>query len=476
VSDHVGTTDPPLLERLDEQGVRAIHEASMHIITRLGIQLDHERARAVFRASGATVHDDNVVTVPRDVIENSVAAAPSEFVLHARNPEKNVTVGGNGDPVRAPGFGPPHVHTAEGGRRRARLSDYEALTKLAHAEDAINCTGYSVCEPANVDQREKHFAMLRRSLTLSDQPVMASARGENCARQCLDMVGIAVGDRELQEPYVAGLVNTVPPRRIDTEMLGGLLTYAEAGQPVLVSSFTMAGASGPETLPASLAQANAENLVGVALAQLINPGTPVVYGVPASNIDTRHGSLSIGSPESALVVSIAAQLGRHYGVPTRAGGGLTDAKSVDYHSGFESQLVQTVTDMSGVDYVLHAAGILGSYETVSPEKFVLDCEALRYLDRFRQGFSIDPEKLRLDRMADVEPAGHFLGATREFFDPSVVDRRSHADWADAGRQSTVDRAADRVRQQLEDYERPQLDSDVERELDRYVASRGQPAE
>jgi trimethylamine--corrinoid protein Co-methyltransferase len=478
-----GTAGIPPLERLEEGGVEAIHEASLHVLETIGIQLNHDRARAVFRDHGAETHGDNVVTVPRDVVENSLAAAPPQFTLHARNPANDLTVGGDGQPVRAPGYGPPHVHTAADGRRRARLSDYERLTKLAHAEDGINCTGYSVCEPADVDGPDRHFEMLHRSLTLSDQPVMASARGGRRARECLDMVGIAVGDRDLRRPYVTGLVNTVPPRRLGAEMLAGLLAYAEAGQPLLVSSLTMAGASGPETLPGSVVQANAETVAGIVLAQLVNPGTPVIYGLPASAIDSRHGSLSIGSPESALVVSVAAQLGRHYGLPTRAGGGLTDAKTVDYQGGFESALLQAVTDMSGVDYVLHAAGILGSYETVSPEKFVLDCETLRYLDRFRRGFDLDAEQFRLDRIAAVEPGGHFLDGNRplddrhrEFHRPSVADKRSHGDWASDGGRSAFELARDRVREHLDAYRRPHMDADVERDLDRYVRTRGRSAE
>ncbi|MEF8783689.1 MAG: trimethylamine methyltransferase family protein [Haloarculaceae archaeon] len=476
------TSDPPPLRRLDGAALDALHDATMHVLEAIGIQLNNERAREVFRDHGAEVDEDNVVTVPRDVIEECLAAAPSQFTLHGRNPEKDLTVGGDGGPVRAPGYGPPHVYTSEDGRREARLSDYERLTKLAHVEDVINCTGYSVCEPADLDQRHKHFEMLRRSLTLSDQPVMASAHGERRARECLDMVGIAVDDRDLSKPYVTGLVNTVPPRRIDAEMLAGLLTYAEAGQPLLVSSLTMAGASGPESLSGSIAQANAETIMGIALAQLVNPGTPVVYGLPASTIDARYGSLSIGSPESALVVSVAAQLGRYYGLPARAGGGLTDAKTVDYQSGFESAFVGAVTEMAGVDYALHAAGILESYGTVSPEKFVLDCEVLRYLDRFRRGFSVDAGSFQLDRIEAVEPGGHFLDgpslgdASGEFHRPTAVDKRSHADWAAAGGQSAFELARDRVRRRLDAYQRPHMDSDIERELDRYVRARGRTAE
>jgi trimethylamine--corrinoid protein Co-methyltransferase len=467
------------IDRLEAKGVRAIHEASMHIVESVGIQFGHDRARDVVRAHGGEVHDDDVVTLPRDVVEDAIDAAPSRFTLRGRNPETDLLVGGDGGPVRAPGYGPPNVYTHGDGRRRARLADYETLTKLAHVEDVINCSGYSVCEPVDVDRRSKHFEMLTRSLTLSDQPVMASAYGERRARECLDMVGIAVGDRDLSKPYVAGLVNTVPPRSIDAEMLGGLLTYAECGQPLVVSSFTMAGASGPGTLPASMAQANAENLAAITLAQLVNPGTPVVYGVPSSTVDPQHGSLSIGSPESALFAAMTAQMGRYYGLPSRAGGGLTDAKGLDYQGGFESMFVQAVTDLAGVDYVLHAAGILESYDTVSPEKFVLDCEALRYLDRFREGVAVDADSCQLDRIAEVDPAGHFLdGAGLDsaggFYRPSVVTRRSYEDWAENGSRSAFELGRERVRDQLDRYRKPPIDAAVERDLREYV-DRREPA-
>jgi trimethylamine--corrinoid protein Co-methyltransferase len=481
VNEQRGVTTGTPLSRMDEAGVDAIHEASMRILGTIGIQCNHDGARAVLRDAGAEADDEDVVTIPRDVVEDSLDTAPAQFTLHARDPEKSLTVGGGGPPVRAPGYGPPHVYTAADGRRRARLSDYGRLTRLAHTEDAINCTGYSVCEPVDVRGPERHFEMLWRSLTLSDQPVMASAHGRERARECLDMVGIAVGDRDLCRPYVAGLVNTVPPRRLDGEMLAGLLAYAEAGQPLVVSSLTMAGASGPGTLPAALAQANAEALAGITIAQLVNPGTPVVYGIPASNIDTRHGSLSIGSPESALVVTAAAQLGRRYGLPTRAGGGLTDAKTVDYQSGFESALLQAVTDMSGVDYVLHAAGILESYETVSPEKFVLDCETLGYLDRFRQGIDVSAGRCRLDRIAAVDPGGHYLdteplGDAGEFHRPAVADKRAHSEWDAGGAKSAFELARDRVESRLAAYERPQMDPGIERDLERYVEARGPAAD
>lgn len=475
--------DLPALDRLDEDGVAAVHEASMDIVEHVGVKVDHERARRLFEASGADVDGNGVVTVPRDVVEDCVAAAPSEFTLHARNPEQDVSVGGDGPPVRAPGYGPATVRTYDEGRRPSRLSDYEALLKLAHSEDVVTCAGYNLCELNDVDRDRRHLTMMERALALTDKPVMGSTYGAERARECMELVGIAVDDPDLRKPYVAGLVNTAPPRSLDETMLGGLMAYAERGQPPVISSLTMAGASGPATLAASVAQANAENLMGITLAQLVNPGTPVVYGLPSSNVDVRYGSLSIGSPESALFVAVAGQLGRYYDLPTRGGGGLSDAKTVDYQSGMESMLVQALTAFSGIDFVLHAAGILESYSTISPEKFVLDCEALRYLDRFRRGFAVDRQSFAPHLLSDVEPAAHFLGephtevhSEAEFYRSEVMDKRSHGGWADAGRKTAFELGRDRLASRLDEYRAPPMAPDTGRELAAYVADRGGAAD
>ncbi|MEF8851916.1 MAG: trimethylamine methyltransferase family protein [Haloarculaceae archaeon] len=505
----MGNSDTPTaapFDGLDAADLDAVHEASMYIVEELGIQFNHERAQAVVADHGGSVDADGVVTLPRDLLMEAVGRAPSTFTLHARDPAKSVTVGGDGAPVRAPSYGPATIHTyggqtgatadgeAGGGaaderpgrdgadyslgaanyeRRDATLADYERLVKLAHAEDAMTCAGYSICRPTDVPRPERHVETLARTLTLTDKPVMGPTRGADRAQTCVEMVGLATGDPALSEPRVAGLVNTTPPRSVDGATLGGLLTYADHGQPLVVSSFTMAGASGPPTVAASLAQANAENLAVIALTQLVTPGTPVVYGVPSATIDDRYGSLSIGGPESALFVALAGQLARYYHLPSRGGGALSDAKAVDYQSGFESAFVGTVTAVSDLDFVLNAAGVLESYAAVSPEKFVLDCELLGSLDRVREGVTVDAETLSLDRIADADPASHFLddgdGEVRPFHRPAVVDKRAHGDWAGDGRRSAFELGHERVQHLLDEYERPAMDPESERELAAFVA-------
>lgn len=466
------TTSTPIIDRIPAKGVAAIHEASMHLIETVGIRFDHPVAQGILADHGATVDDAGVVTMPPSVVEECIDRAPSEFTLHARNPDNDVTCG-SGRPVRAPAYGPATVRRFDDGRRRARLADYEDVAKLAQMASPINCTGYELCQPTDVETSVQHLAMLKRSLELTDMPVMGSPYGRKRAEDCLELVGIAVDDPDLAKPYVGALVNTVPPRSLDRKMLGGLMAYARHGQPVIVSSFAMAGASAPASLAAALAQVNAENLAGITLAQLVNPGTPVVYGVPSSTVDSRYGSLAIGNPESMLFVAAAGQLARHYGLPSRAGGALTDAKPVDFQAGFESSLIQAATALCGIDMVLQAAGLLESYAAISPEKFVLDCEVWRYIDRFEAGFAIDADTLALDLMGTVDPADQFpnedLGPARNrTYRSEVIDKRAHDDWERDGAKSAYELAHDRVTTNLEAYEPPALDPDTLEAMDDFV--------
>jgi trimethylamine--corrinoid protein Co-methyltransferase len=463
----------PQPEQLTLEEVELVHERTMTILSKIGIRVDHEEAREILADHGATV-EEATVTLPRSLVEDCIESAPSSFTLHARNPDNDVQVG-EGDPVTAPAYGPPNVRTYEDGRRPSTLDDYETLVKLAHSEDVIRCVGYNCCEPNDVDQEVKHVEMVERSLRLSDKPVMSSNYGADRARATMTMAGIANGDPDLEKPYVVGLANSVPPRRWDEKMTGGLLEHARHGQPVVVAPGVMASASGPATLAGTLALTNANSLFGVVMTQVVQEGAPVVYGCPSSNIDVRYGSFAIGSPEGGLAISFTGQMGRYYDLPTRSGGALTDSKTVDDQAGAESMRQLSLTMQADVDFVLHAAGILESYSTVSPEKFVLDCERLRHLERFRAGYDLTEESFALDLIEEVAPDDHFLNrrhtlehSKSEFYFSELFDRQSHSDWQDDGEPDAFERGHERVQTLLDEYERPAMPSDVERDLDSFT--------
>lgn len=467
------TTGVQNLERLSTAGVERIHDASMTILADIGINVDHEEARRLLDEAGCTIEDD-IVTFPPGLVEEAVETAPASFTLHGRGDDTAVEVGGDGR-VIAPSGSPPNVVKFDEPRRPSNLDDYEELLKLAHVEDTITCSGGTICEPNDVDQAVKHIETVHRHLVFSDKPLMGSSYGGDRAAACIEMTGIANDDPEMSRPYIISVANSVSPRTWDTRMCGGLIEYASHGQPVIVAPAVMAAASGPATLAGAMALGNAEILAGLTIAQQVNPGTPIVYGLPSSNVDVRYGSFSIGSPEGALFVSFAGQMSRFYDLPCRAGGGLTDAKTMDDQGGTEAMFQLMTSFLSGIDFVLHGAGILDSYSTASPEKFILDCDRIRYLQRFEEGFEISEETLALDLIEEVEPGGHFLNKRHtmehcktEFLIPDVYDRKSFDDWEENGSKSAYERAHERRVDLLQEYERPSMDSDIQADLEQFV--------
>jgi trimethylamine--corrinoid protein Co-methyltransferase len=308
----------------------------------------------------------------------------------------------------------------------------------------------------------------------SDKPFIGSTEGALGANHTLEMAHILFGE-QLERPVTIGLINSLTPLGYSSEMIEALLVYTRAQQPVVIAAMALAGSTAPITLAGMLALHNAELLAGVTLTQLVSPGTPVIYGSTSTSLYMKTGSPSIGSPELSLVVTTTAQLARHYGLPSRGGGALTDANSPDAQSGFESMMGLLTAVNSGIEFVLHAGGIVSSYLAFSYEKFVLDDEMCGMIRRYRQGITVTPETLAYDLIAKVGSAGNFMmerhtvkRCRTEFWQPQVASRADLATWHDGGRPDVTERARKRWQHLLAGHQDPPLDKATARQLQSFV--------
>ena len=303
---------------------------------------------------------------------------------------------------------------------------------------------------------------------------MGSTVGRRGACHTVEMARIVFGD--LADRYVCiGLINSLTPLRYSHEMLEALAAYSEARQPVIIAALAMAGSTAPVTLAGVLALQNAELLAGVSLTQMISPGTPVIIGSTSTNIDMKTGALAIGSPELSTMIAAHAQLARFYNLPSRSGGALTDASYPDAQAGFESMMSLLTTINCGVDFMLHAGGILSSYLAFSFEKFVLDDEMCGMVRRFQEGIRVEPDTLAYDVAAHVGVGGNYLAddhtvqrCRTEFFRPALCDRAGLDAWTQGGRLTAVDRARQRWHKLVNRHVDPPLDSTTARQLREYV--------
>src|SRR5438309_2037833 len=451
----------------------------MTILEEIGIDFLHERARELFGEAGVRVEGERV-RLDRGFVLEQVGAAPSSFQVQARNPANTVTIGGD-HMVTAPVYGPPFVTDLEKGRRGATIEDFTNVDRLPQAPPALQCAGGTTVEPEDLPLASRHLDMLYSHARWTDKSFMGSVISAENARDSIEMAAIVLGGRGAIEatPALLALVNVNSPLRYDDRMLGALLEYAAANQPVIVTPFLMAGAMSPMGLAGTIAQQTAEALAGIALIQLVRPGAPCIYGSFLTNLDMQSGSPAFGTPESALGILASAQMARHYKIPFRGGGALTSSKAPDAQAAYESMMCLWPTVMGGVHFVLHAAGWLESALLASYEKFIIDVEALRMFEwMLTKGIPFDDEGFAMDGIREVGPGGHHLGSEHTmrhyrtgFYRPWISSTENYDRWQRMGAR-TADRVAnEKWKQLLTDYADPGIDSAVEAQLKTFIEVR-----
>lgn len=465
-------------EVLDEAALTTIEANADRVLEEVGIEFkDDPETIEMWREAGANI-DGERIRFPKGLCREILKTAPSQFTQHARNPERNVQIGGNAT-VFAPVYGPPFVRALDGERRYATIEDFRNIVKMAYMAPAMHHSGGTVCEPVDIPVNKRHLDMVLAHMTLSDKPFMGSVTAPERAQDTIDMCKILFGEEFVEQNCVViNLINANSPMVFDEMMLGALKVYAANNQACIVSPFILAGAMSPVTVAGTLTQILAEVLAGAATTQLVRPGAPVVFGTFASSISMQSGAPTFGTPEPALVSYGAAQLARRLGLPFRTGGGLCGSKVPDAQAAYEAANTLNMTLMAGTNFALHSAGWLEGGLVSSFEKFVMDCDQLGMLQAMSNGVDMSENGQAMDAIAEVGPGSHYLGCNHTqanfetaFYRSSIADNNSFEQWEIEGKLRAEDRANKVARQWIEGHVPPPIDPEIEAKLVAFVQAK-----
>ena len=467
------------IEQFSADQIEAIHETSMTILEEIGIRVLSDEARAVYAKAGADVDESShQVRFDRALVMEAVSKAPAEVTLHSRNPARNVAVGGN-QVVFGTVAGPPNISDIENGRRAGTMQDFSDVMRLAQSFDVIHLLG-PVVEPLDVAPGMRHLDSTLAMTTLTDRIPFAYCRGKEAVADALEMIRIARGvDHETfaREPSCYTVVNANSPLQLDVPMSKGVIDFARAGQLMILTPFTLAGAMAPVTIAGALAQQNAEALAGIALAQMVHPGTPAGYGGFTSNVDMKSGAPAFGTPEYVKAAFASGQLARRYGLPWRSSN-VNASNAPDAQAAYESQMALWGALMGGANIMMHGAGWLEGGLTASFEKFIIDIEMLQGFAQLFQPVPCDEDALGLAAVREVGPSGHYFGAAHTleryetaFYEPLLSDWRNFETWQEDGAKDATMRAHLIYKDRLARYEPPPIDEAVREELEAFVARR-----
>ena len=461
----------PRLQVASEDQIDHLHEATLEVLERTGIQVTHPRALELFDGAGAQVDGDRV-RIPAWLVEDAIQTAPSRVVLGDRSGRRSVFLEGTkvwfGPSVDCIDYLDPLTD-----ERRRFVSDDCAITSTV-ADALPNYTwvmtiGMADDVPPDIADR----VIAKQVFSHTVKPLVFCCKDVDSVRDIYEMAVLIAGGEEAfrRAPTCVHYSEPISPLLYYDPAVEKIITCAEKGIPLINFPAPQAGSTAPATFAGEVVQGSAESLSGLVLAQLVRPGAPFIYGAFTTIMDMATTAFSYGAPEMNLMAYHMAELARGYGLPFFGMSGCSDAETPDAQAAAEATFSCLNAALSGADMV-HDNGWLDSATLVSPEYMVLVDEIIAMVQQYMKGVGLEEEQMALDVIDRVGPGGHFLmeeHTMRHFRDiwyPQLFDR---SPGNTAGRRDISSRIRERTRSLLATDPHP-LPRNLQKELEE-LASR-----
>lgn len=464
----------PIMEVTNQEGVELIHDFAMRTAEQIGCEFQDEEAIEYWRQTGAEIKGQRVC-IGREELLALVDKIPSSFIHHARNPERSVKVG-DGHAVVSPSYGAPFVRDMEGVRRYATMEDLNNLQKLNHMASSIHIAGGPIVEPVDIPVPYRHMHMAYSGLKYSDKPIIGNVTSRSRAEDTMEMMKIVFGaEFATNNTVTTSLINANSPLVWDKTMLDALKVYAMNNQAVMCSPFSMAAASTPASNVGTIGVVLAEALMAMAMAQIIRPGSPMIFGVPAMTVALNSGAPVHGSPDSAMVQFLANAMARFYKVPHRSILNVATSKSGDMQAAYDSMWGLFPSMLSDANWLTMGGGMLEGALTVGYGKTMIDFEQLDAFYHFLQGPKFDDIEEVFQLAKKIGPGGHFLGETHtlesNLFIFDSQHNNSFEQWEVDGKLDSEQVGIKKAKKWLERYETPPMDKALDEALLAYIEKR-----
>lgn len=464
---------------LSDEDIAIIHKTSLRVLAEVGFQVNFPVARTLFQDAGAEVDEvSQVVKVPPELVEESIHKAPPEVLLCGRDENRGFDCEIGGKKVYV-GTGGTALNVQDSGghdSRRATLQDVVQMARLVDSLDNIHFYMLNVY-PNDLPVEDIDVNRFGAALNWTRKHVMGGVYTVEGVRHVIKMAMFIAGSPEKlrERPLISIVTCPISPFKLDESYAQLTMEAAGHGIPVVVPAEPLCGATAPMTLAGNLVVQNVDTLTGIMLAQLTNPGTPVLYGCISSITDLRDMKYLSGAVEMGLMNAAAAQLAQFYHLPCYATAGMSDSKVNDAQAGYESAITSLMVALAGGNFIHDAAGFLEFCMTASYDKLVIDNEVLGMVMRAVEGIHVDEQTLAFDLIKKVGPGGHFVSQrhTRrhmrsELYFPELSDRNNRATWYAAGAKDAARRATEKVQEILGRPPQPVLADQIRERIKREI--------
>ena len=453
---------------LSKEEADKIHAMSVRVLAEKGVELEDPSAVETFKKHGAKV-DGRIVYIDKAMLESALSTVPSVFELNGRNGKKVLI--GEEHSVIAPSSGPLYVRRGDDLHRNT-AEDYKNFQKMHHNSSVMDILNPNLIEPGDIPRDVVRNYQMAVCLKYTDKPLMGLTTSPEDTVNSIEMIQRFYGKKD---NVMLGLINVISPLKYDHTMLTAVKLCAERRQPMMFACCSLPGATSPVSLFGTMVVNNAEVLAGIVYSQLLQPGVPAIYGNTSGSCDLRFATPSIGSPETALFIYASAAMAQYYNIPCRTGGSLSDAKTVDWQAGVESVLTMMPSMMSSSNFILHACGVMDSFNTISYEKYILDEQNVEMIRKITNGIRFGDTDEEYANIAEVGPGGQFLQSMhtmmnlrKEIYTPKLFNKMGYLSWQNSGAKSVQELALAEADRRIASYVPVDITSEQEKILRSYI--------
>lgn len=463
---------------LSQNEIKSIHQATVQVLSQVGVKVYHAQVLERLAAAGASVdRESQIAKMDETLVMDSLEKAGKSYILYGRDGSRSARFGyGDMVTISSPGQY-SWVDPIQRVRRPPTSADTNQAILLADALEHIDIVG-AMTQPIDIPTPIRDIWLTAELVKRTNKPTRCWITNGETARYILEIYRVvAGGESELRaRPQIEAFVEPISPLQFPKTGIEILLEFTRLGLPVSYGPMVQAGATGPVTLAGTLVQENAENLAAIVITQVLRSGTPVMYGGIPHIMDMRTAAISFSSPEQGLMAVAMTQVANWYGLPVYVNVGLGDSNLVDAQAGLERGMTFLLGALAGGDLLGHM-GIAGADQGASLPQLIVDNEMIAYVKRILRGFKVEETTLAVNLIKEVGQQGNHLAQPHtvehfrtELWMPTIFDRNPWDPWMDQTGKSLVERAVQRVQEIVDTHQPEPMDEAMEREIDGIVES------
>ncbi len=438
---------------LSPEQITTIHEASLKILEHTGMTYESGLKETIklLETNGAIIDRDlKRIRFPKELVTTQAALAPEKVLLCGLDPKNDMNL--TQDRVHL-GTGGAAIKILDPDTGEIRSTTLKDLYNVSRLVDQLSNIHFLVrpCIPTDIAKKDYDINMFYTCLAASGKHVMSGVNDEEGLHSVMKLAAMILdGTETLKKRPIISITAcfAISPLKLCTQSTRIMQEAVRNFVPVALSSAPMAGSTSPLTMAGTLAQLHAEQLAGIAICQLTNPGAPILYGGIPGLANLKTMGYSGGAVEFGMMNAAIHQLSNHIKVPNYNSSGLSDAKEPDAQAGYEKAFTSVLASMGGSNYIHHAAGMLESMLTIAHEQYVIDDEIIGNCCKVLKGIIVDDEHLALEVIDSVGPGGDFMTSShtmnhlrKEYYmGNGVTDRKARGKWESEGSQDIRQRA------------------------------------